>query len=181
MSADGAQLATSPRTVGHGVPPVSRRFGQPGGNPVNRGGKRPKGLAEMRRTIRAAFDLKEEDRSLTRKLIALARGEDLRDLVVEIVAAAGSEEKNAAQVIQAIGSVLNAGRAVQLKAIEACKRIGFGKEDTSLDEETIRKLGMESAQQMLDGMIAEAEARKAEQGGQPIDTTATVADVGTDE
>lgn len=135
----------------------------------------------MRRTLREAFDLKEGDRSLTRKLLALARGEDIEDLVKAMVDAADSDDEKADRIIGALGNALNAGRAVQLKAIEACKRIGFGKEDTSLDAETIRKLGFEFAQQMLEGMIAEAEARRAEQGG-AIDTTATVAaDVGTDE
>jgi hypothetical protein len=172
-------VSVVPGAVGRGNPPANRRFGQPGANAVNPGGKRPKGLAQMRRTLRFAFEKSHEGRALTQKAIALARGDDIQDLVDAVVAAVEAGDHKA---VQAAGSVLVAARTTQLKAIAWCKDVGFGKENASLDEETIRKLGLEFAHQMIEGMIAEAETRKVDAGDAPIDTTATsVTDVGTDE
>lgn len=110
----------------------------------------------MRRSFRDAFDAGLGARSLTARVISMARGEDLEDLVKAMIEAAGSDNANADKVIRALGGVLNSGRATSLAAIQFAKRVGFGADPKTLDNDTVFRLAAELVAQA----VAEAEARK---------------------
>lgn len=148
------------------------------GNPSGR----PKGLVSLKRRFREAFNELPPDgkESLVSIVLSIARGDGVSDIMRDALES-GVDPDNAIQMGKLVANI-NRRADAQLNAIKFAASYGFGPPPKSLDDDTVRRLAEQMAAQMLDGMIAEAEARRADQGDAAIDTTATVVgDVGTDE